>query len=201
MSAENTTHRLHNIVYANIEAVKNAEKVTRKALAELSRDLLTYVPESNDIDAVNRLIGVLTPMNRKTAIMFFTHMLPWSVEKDTHDEFVRFGKRFEKQKQVARKLGHIVEFLSNETNTIWTWAETNIEMELKTRNLADDLKKSVEKALKGTEASKTYEAAEPLSQADVIAAMLDAGVTLEAMLEAVTDITNPVIDLTLEQSA
>ena len=56
-----TTHRLHNSVYARLDAIASAEKITRVELSALSREALTYVMETHDIELVNRLIGVLPP--------------------------------------------------------------------------------------------------------------------------------------------
>ena len=50
-----TAHRLHNTVYARLEAIAAAEKITRVELGALSRELLVYVPDTHDIDIVNRL--------------------------------------------------------------------------------------------------------------------------------------------------
>ena len=80
-------------IVADIEAVKTAETTTYAKMRELSRNLLLYVPESDDIAGVNRLIGVLTPANRKVAVLFFQHFLPWVVEETPDGVFSRFGKK------------------------------------------------------------------------------------------------------------
>ena len=64
-------NNLKAVVYGRLEAIMAAEKITRVELGAMSRELLMYVPDTNDIDIVNRLLGVLTPMNRRTAILFF----------------------------------------------------------------------------------------------------------------------------------
>ena len=56
-------------INTKIEALAQAEKVTKAVLSELSRELLDYVlvDGTHDIAAVNRTLAVLTPMNKQTA--------------------------------------------------------------------------------------------------------------------------------------
>ena len=171
-------HRLHNSLYAALEEIANAEKITRKRLAEMSRDLLVYVPETDDIDIVNRLVGVLTPMNSKVAIMYFKHFLPWEQEKDNDGNHVRFGKRMQGDKKVNKKLAAITEWLKDESNTIWTWAEDNVEV--KQKDFAGQIKRAIAKALEGDEKSGT----EPLSPEKVMESVLEGGITIEQLMDS-----------------
>lgn len=147
------THRLHNSVVSQVEQVIAAEKVTKAVLGPLSRDLLIYTPESDDIATVNRLVHGLSPVNKKAAILFFSHFLPWQVEKDANGQFVRFGKKMTAEKKVKAKMQAIVDFLTEETNTIWTWADDNIE--IKKKDFARGIRSAIKKALTGDEKSDT----------------------------------------------
>lgn len=182
-------HRLHNVVYARFEAIAAAEKITRVELGALSRELLVYVPESQDIEIVNRLLGVLTPRNRISAIYFFKHFLPWVVEEDNEGVFQRFGKKDKGDKRVARKMELIAEFLKDEANNIWTWADEHIVEELKPVDLSVGVFEAVSKALKGTPATKTKEAGEPVSHSEVIQAVLKAGITAEDLMGVLDSLT------------
>ena len=173
-----TAHRLHNVVYARLEAIASAEKITRVELGHLSRELLTYVVETHDVDIVNRLIGVLTPMNRQTSILFFTHFLPWSVEKDKQDNFNRFGKMSKGEKKLAASHTNIAAFLGDEENNIWTWAAENIEVEQKKKDFAGLIAKSITRALEGDEKTDTP----PLARDELMAAIFAGGVTLDDLL-------------------
>lgn len=168
---------LKTVVYQRLEAIAAAEKITRVELRELSRELLQYVPDSQDIDIVNRLVKVLTPMNAKTAILYFSHFLPWDVEKDNDGKFVRFGGKHQGDKHVNRKLDLIKAFLADPENNIWTWADVNVEV--KQKDFAGTITKAVKAALKGDEKSAT----DPLTIDQVVTAVLDGGITLAAMLE------------------
>lgn len=174
-------HKLHNVLYARLDAIANAEKITRKELGAFSVEALTYVVESHDIDIINRLINILTPMNRKVAILYFGHFLPWEQEKDGDEVFQRFGKMMNKQKKVNRRLDLIKEWLSDEKNNIWTWADTNLDL-YKVKNWAANITKAVEKALQGEETDAGESPA--IDVAHVIAAVMAGGVDIGDMLEA-----------------
>ncbi len=179
-----TTHRLHNSVYARLDAIASAEKITRVELSILSRDALTYVMESHDIELVNRLIGVLTPVNRKVSILYFSHFLPWNVEK-TDDNFSRFGKMMDKPKQLKKRADLIIDWLAVDTNDIWVWAEDNIEVEQKQVDLAAGLEKALVQAMEGVDTDKSH--GEALSKLDVLAVVMR-HITADEMLEAMTSL-------------
>lgn len=173
------THRLHNVVYARLEAIANAEKITRKELGELSRELLTYVPDTHDIDIVNRLIGVLTPVNRRAAIAYFKHFLPWQVEHEADGQtFSRFGKMLQGEKKVKRRMDSIAEWLKDEANNIWKWSDDNLDVEVKQKDFYALVSKQIQKALEGDEKSDTP----ALTRDQLVAAIFAGGVTIDDML-------------------
>ena len=173
-------NNLKAVILGRIEAIANAEKITKSELGHVSRELLLYVPESNDIDVVNKLLLVLTPMNKSTAILFFKHFLPWTAEETGEGDFSRFSGKMKKEKQVDRKLAAIKEFLSVEENNIWTWAGQNVNVEYKPKDFASQVTKAVQTALKGEK--KENGETPPLPVQDIIAAVLRAGIPVEAML-------------------
>lgn len=175
-----TEHRLHNVVLARLEAIANAEKITRAELAALSRELLIYVPDTQDIGIVNRLLGVLTPVNKRTAILYFGHFLPWEKENDADGNFSRFGKKMLGEKKVKRKEQAIADWLTDEANTIWTWADENIQIDKK-KDFKGGIVRAIKQALAGDEKTETP-ALDPM---DVMAAIFEGGMTLDAMLAAV----------------
>lgn len=164
------TNNLKAVVYGRLEAIMAAEKITRVELGAMSRELLIYVPDTHDIDIVNRLLGVLTPVNRRTAILFFKHFLPWDAENDADNVFSKFGKMHKGEKKVARKLDLITEFLSDENNTIWTWSDENIEIEQKIVNMATELSEVIKKAVNGFETKNKK--AEPLTKQQIVDTLL-----------------------------
>lgn len=169
-------HRLHNVVYARLEAIAAAEKITRAELGELSRELLIYVMDTRDIDIVNRLLLVLTKINAKAATLYFKHFLPWTCEEDAEGNFTRFGKMSSGEKKVKRQAALIDEWLHDVNNNIWTWADANIE--IKEKDFKATVARAIKKALEGDAKSGTA----ALTREEIIAAIFDGGVTIDDML-------------------
>ena len=120
-------------VNSKIVKLGKAEKVTKALLGELSRDLLAYVAvqESWDVAAINRLLAVLTPINKKTAVLFFSHFLPFSFNKDEGNFGAMAKNKEKKAKDKEESLAKVGVFLADEDNNIWTYAEENIKVEQK----------------------------------------------------------------------
>jgi hypothetical protein len=167
---------LKTVVYQRLEDIANAEKITRVELGALSRELLIYVPDTNDIDIVNRLLGVVTNMNRRGLILYFQHFLPWNVEKDAEGNFSRFGKKLEGDKKVAKRMALIEEWLKDESNTFWVWSDANIN--LKQKDLFAPIGRAINKALEGDEKTNTP----ALSPVEVVAAIFGSNLTLADMI-------------------
>jgi hypothetical protein len=153
-----------SVINTKITALGNAEKVTKAVLAELSRELLDYVmiDGTHDIAAVNRTIGVLTPVNRKVAIEFFGAFTSHKFNEGTQ----AFGGKDRKKHDAV--LAECTEFLADETNNIWTWADKNIDVTPKPKDYFNKLAKLVEKALS--------DESEGILAVDVVNAILAAGI-------------------------
>lgn len=178
------TKSLKAVVYGRLEAIMAAEKITRVELGAMSRELLMYVPQTRDIDIVNRLLNVLTPVNRRTAIIFFKHFLPWDVENDADGVFSKFGKMHKGDKKVARKIKLIAEFLAIEDNTLWTWSEANIDLEQKVVNMQAELSDVIKKSLKGFENKNRK--ADPLSKQQVVDTLLS-HISIDDLMDAMSN--------------
>lgn len=160
------------VINAKIKKLAAAEKVTKQVLAELSRDLLAYVlvQESHDVGAVNRLLAVLTPVNFKTAVLFFSAFLPHEV-----DEHGTFGGLVKKEK--AAKLQTAVDFLENEDNNIWTWADANVKVEKKEIDFLGKVTKAISQAIEKGQ----------VNQLDLVKAVLAGGLELSALTALMKD--------------
>lgn len=159
--------KLDNI-NANIEKLAASEKVTKAVLSELSRSLLDYVAIEGtwDIAAVNRTINVCTPMNRKTAILFFNALLPNKFDENTQAFGGLDKKRKDKQVEAIRQ------FLSVEANDIWSWAEQNVKVEAKDPDYLGKIKKAIQKAVES----------DAVSQLDIVKAIAAGGLDLNAVI-------------------
>jgi hypothetical protein len=177
-----TINNLKASILAHITAIAAAEKITRASLGEISRELIMYVPDTKDIDLVNRLLGVLTPMNRATAVLYFKHFLPWEFEEDAN----KFGSMMQGDKKIAKRLTLITDFLKDTNNNIWTWADEHVTIERVKPDLGMNITEAVNKALSGTKETRTKEAADGISKAEALAAFLDANISIDDVLEAIT---------------
>lgn len=162
------------IIRQRIEKLAQSERVTKVELSAISRELLEYVIESGDVQPVNELLRVLTPMNKQTAVLFFQHFLPFKFVEDQ----VEFGGKIKRQWDI--KVANITVFLEDEDNDIWKWAAENIKVEKKPVDFAKNISKWVGKALNDEE--------NPLEPVDVMKAVIDGGLSQPEMLELLAQI-------------
>lgn len=158
-----------------IEALAASEKVTKAELSALSRELLEYicVEKSDDIGMVNRLMNVLTPMNKRTAGLFFSHFLPFKLESTAGI----FGKKIKGDRHIKSKYDNAVSFLENKDNDIWTWAAQNVKVEQKPVDFAKKIAGDVSKALADEDNG--------LDPVGVIMAVLAGGVKLTDIIDGI----------------
>ena len=164
-------NKLNDIAIAlefKIDTLQANEKITKDLLSGLSRDILDYVSQSKDVQITNRLLSVLTPMNRKTAILYFKSFLPFVSVTNDAGEFERFGKMT--KKTADQKFELITEFLVDPHNNIWSWAERNVVVEPKEYDVKK-VTKAIETGIK------------KVGQVDVIKACFAGGIDIETLLQ------------------
>lgn len=156
-------------INVKIDTLANAERITKKVLAELSRDILEYIylpnedgKVSEDISPINRVLAVLTPMNKATAILFFKNFVSWKFD-DVAFLFTKKNKKNFEDKLLAVEL-----FLVNEDSNIWTWAANNVTIEPKaidwTKRLTKDFAGALEDGLSFDDILAILEAALPVEE-------------------------------------
>ena len=133
-----------------IATIAGAETTLKAQLGVLSRELLTYVVETGDIEMVTRLFNVLTPINKRRALQYFPNFLPWDFDKKTNE----FGKKIKNPKTVASKVEKIKKFLDSAENDIFSWGVDNADKPKKPVNHRANVLKAVNKAIKGDENRK-----------------------------------------------
>ena len=155
-----------------ITAISKSEKVTKEQLGLISRELLNYVlvdteehAATGDIQPVNKLLSVLTPMNKQTAVLYFSAMLPFAFNKDE----CKFGLMQKKKRDNA--IINAKEFLEVEDNNIWTWAANNVKVEAKPIDWHNKIKRDITKALEAEENA--------LTPKEVLMAVLSGGITAQ----------------------
>lgn len=152
----------------SLEALAGAERITKETLKDISRTVLVAHHETQDIAYVNRIIGVLTPVNRKVAVLYFKAFTGFTYE----DGEASFGKKSKKHYDACKKASD--EFLAEPHNNIWSWAERNIDVEQKPLDLSK-ITVFIKSAMKKAEA-------QGIAQSDVLKAVFAAGVEVDAII-------------------
>lgn len=152
----------------NLSSLKKAEKATKELVRHMSREVLEAHHVTGDVKYINEFVSVLTPMNRKVAIMYFN-------EFSGHNEMDGvFGKKNKKGYDEA--LAKSNEFLEDPMNNMWSWAERNVKVEKK----AIDYKAKI---IKDIQASMDADKNEnPLDESEVLEAVLAAGISAATIL-------------------
>lgn len=159
-----------------IKALAESERITKDALRSLSRECLMLVHyESNkqgDISPINQVLSVLTPMNRKTWVLFMQEFTGFHFDED-EQAFTRKDKRLYDDKCKAA-----CALLEDPHKNIWTWSELNIKVEKKAFKL-ETLGKDVKKALEAEdeEGNLLY------SKADILRTVLKGGITPDDLID------------------
>jgi hypothetical protein len=159
---------------ASIDALAQSEHVTKRELLALSRSVLEATHETGDIQYVNKLIAVLTPVNKKVAILFFKHFVGFSYD----DTLKMFTKKSKKHYDEAFKRS--IAFLSDPHNNIWSWAEPHVEVNKKAFAL-DNVTHYLQLAMQKAKDSN-------LSNVDLMRAVIKAGFTADDIIAIMEDV-------------
>ena len=159
--------QLLTTINGRIEKLAASERVTKAELSALSREVLDYIrqPDCWDAQVINRLLVVLTPMNQKTAVLFFKAHTPFAFNEETHT-----FSGIKNKKAKASSLEAIEMFLASGQD-IWDWAQSNITVEKKKPNYMVLITKNVKGALESHE-----------SRNEVLKAVFAGGVTSEDVM-------------------
>lgn len=160
-------------INARIATIGNGELSFKQEMGIVSRDLLIYIRENGDIDAVNRLMSVLTPINKDKAKQYFNHFLPYTWEMKAS----RFGSKSKNQDVVSKKEKLADEFLADKNANIWTWvAEQGGAPVAKPKEYEKKIEALVKKAIEDKE--------EHIPVSVVIRAIIKAGASMSEIMEA-----------------
>lgn len=149
------------------------EKTVREELNWASRAVLEALHSTENIGYVNQLIGVLTPVNRKAAIVFFKHFGGFHYD----DATAMFTKKSKKRYDQAHR--DALAFLQDPNNNMFSWAQRHIEVEQKPFDIA-----SFKKGFKSYIVKHLQQAKDNgLSQKELLGLMFEAGIEVDAVLE------------------
>ena len=158
----------------SLQKLATSEKVTKAELQTLSRTVLEAIHETGQIHWVNNLLAVLSPMNKRVAILFFKAFTGYTFD-DVASTFTKKNK-----KAYEKAFPEYVKFMEDPHNNIWTWAQRHIEVEQKAFNL-DGVTNYVKNALKKAETAG-------ISQADLMRAIIKGGMTGDAILAVMDEL-------------
>ena len=171
---------------ARISEIRDCERITKSQLSSFSREALAFVMDSKDVRIVNMILGVddnnksiLTPANRRIANRYFAAMLPFQHEGDMDGQIVFTKMKARVTDKYAIKISA---FLAVPSNDIWTWQKENIQMEPKEIDYTGKLTTATKKALSDGH----------VTELDALKAVLAGGISVEAMLALVSEMTAPV---------
>lgn len=153
---------------ASLVILADSEKVSKAQLTNLSRSVLEAHHETEDIGYIKRLVAVLSPMNRKTANLYFAEFSGFQFNLKSED----FGKKDKKNYEEVKEKA--VAFLEDPLNNLWTWAARNIVMEAKEFD-EDRMRKAFENTIK--KADK-----EGFTQVQMLKSFISAGLKIDTLM-------------------
>lgn len=153
----------------SLQRIAQSEKTTKEELRTLSRSILEAHHATENIGYINRLIAVLSPVNKKAAIVFFTHFSGFSFDAETRMFTKKSKKRYDNAKALAQA------FLDDPLCNIWTWAERHIEVEQKPFAV-ESFEKYMIRAVKNA-------AAAGIDQVELLKAVFKAGIKPDCIIE------------------
>lgn len=161
---------------AKVSKLGKTESVSKRLLSELSRSILAYhLGGGHDVRIVNKLFTVLSPMNFKTARLYFRNFLPYKFNEETN----QFGGLILKEAKRENLYLAIGSFLNDQENDIWSWSEEHIKVEQKPVNYASKVTASIKKALE-----------HQVDKGDILKAVLDGGLSMEDLIKGLEAIAN-----------
>lgn len=108
-----------------IAKLGKAEGLVRQQVNVLSRSVLEAIHATEQIGYVNQMLAVLTPVNRKAAVVFFKHFTGFHYDETSKLFTKKSKKRYDKAHADA------MEFLQDPLNNMFSWCERHIEVEQK----------------------------------------------------------------------
>ena len=157
-----------------LDAIGQAESITRRELRDVSRSILTAIHCTEDSGFLNRLINVLTPVNKKVMVSFLRHFSGFHYDERTE----MFTKKNKPTYDKAVKFAE--EFLAEPHNNVWTWAERNIEVKVKPFDLAA-ITKQFSNILKKADENG-------INQKEVFKAILAGGMSIDTMIDMLDEL-------------
>jgi hypothetical protein len=167
-----------------IEALGAAEKITKETLKVWANKVIEATHATGQTAYMNKLIAVLTPVNKKVSILFLGHFTGYRYD-EKEMSFLNKDK-----KKYAQALIDWEKFSADPLNNIWVWADRHIEVAHKPFTL-DDVSVKTSRIWKDAHAAG-------LTNGDIIRAMLSAKDKDKAVVFTLDDIVSALSELGVE---
>lgn len=167
-----------------LETIGASEKITKETLKVYANLAIDATHQFNQPAYLNKLRGVLTPVNQRAFTEFATRFGGYHFDKDA----MLFDKK--SKKRYAPSLEAWNAFREDPLNNIWTWQKTGLRIEAHPFNV-EDLKSSFAKTWK-----KAHQA--NLSNVDILKAMLSVADKDEHAVFSIEDVSEALISMGIE---
>lgn len=154
-----------------VASLAASEKVSKELLRSLSRDVLEAHHATGDVAYINGIIAVLSPMNRKTCVLFFKEFSGHLYS----EEAKAFGKKDKKRYDDAKKKSF--DRLEDPTFNVFSWADMHVEIEKKPFTISK-MQQQMGSLIKKAEGEK-------ISHAEIIRAVLANGIEIGEFMKVV----------------
>lgn len=176
--------RIDNINQAII-TLHESERVTKETLRQLSREVLFQLMEDGDIRYANKIITVLTPVNRRAWIAFMQEFSGFQFDED-NSAFTKKDKSLVKRENEEFQRWQIkqaaaMEALVDPAWSIWPWSEQNLKVEASEFTL-DKITKGMQSFMKKADKNG-------FKQPEVIKAVIAAGLDMDTLMAVMDELT------------
>lgn len=156
----------------NLSSLKSSEKRTKELVRSMSRDVLEAHHATEDVKYINEFISVLSPMNKRTAVLYFKE---FSGFQESEGMFSKKDKKHYEEKKAAA-----IAFLEDPLNNLWSWSEKNVEVEKKPFDISR-LQAQVSSLMKKVEGAE-------IPHSEVIKALFQAGITVADVVSILEEV-------------
>jgi hypothetical protein len=159
-----------------VDVLAGAEKITKETLKVWANKVVEATHATGQTVYMNKLLSVLTPLNKKVCTLFFSHFSGYTFSKEDMLFVSKDKKRY------AQALADWLTFSEDPLKNLWTWAELHVEIEQKPYTFGDVKK----------ETSRMWQRAHKAGMTNVefLSAMLQADSKEKKVVFSLDDIIN-----------
>ena len=154
-------------VRADLDTVRGNENATRNLLNKRVPEIAQGVTAGDNVSIANRVMASCAGHRQREMFLFLKAHIPFEYNEET----LKFSKKSKDQKYIDSREKALSEFIAS-GQTVFGWLALNVKTEKKEPDYLARVLKSVKAALKHDK-----------GQTEIVRAMFDGGVTLDALRE------------------